>query len=127
MLSSFLERIGLVSVWDKFPIDFTHIHTDLKSTSILDNFFVSKKLLDLITDAGPVHLGDNRSCHSPVMMKIKLEEIPVRNQQKEAARIRKPAWYKATDEDRHQYTSLNRRKAARYFLSRQLWLQECQL
>ena len=27
-ISEFLERIGLYSVWDKFPIDFTHLHTD---------------------------------------------------------------------------------------------------
>ena len=57
-LSRFLERVGLVSVWDKFPIDYTHIHTDLKSTAVLDNFFVSQKLLDMVIDAGPIHLGD---------------------------------------------------------------------
>ena len=44
----------------------------MKSTAILDNSFVSKKLLDLVVDAGPIHLGDNRSRHSPVMMKIKV-------------------------------------------------------
>ena len=103
-VSNFLERNGLVSVWDKFPIDFTHIH--MKSTAILDNFFVSKKLLDLVIDAGPLHLGDNRSRHSPVMMKIELADIPARIQQREAARARKPAWYKATDEVKYQYTSL---------------------
>ena len=41
-LGSILERLGLVSVWKKFPIDYTHIHTDLKSTSVLDNFFLSE-------------------------------------------------------------------------------------
>ena len=100
-VSNFLERIGLVSVWDKFPIDFTHIHTDMKSTAILDNFFVSKKLLDLVVDAGPLHLGDNRSRHSPVMMKIELTDIPVRSEQREAPRARKPVWYKSTEEDKH--------------------------
>ena len=43
---------------------------------------------------------------SPVMMKIELADIPARIQQREAARGRKPAWYKATDEDKHQYTTL---------------------
>ena len=60
-LSDFLNRIGLTSVWEKFPIDFTHIHTDLKSFSTLDHFYVSQQLLDLVVDAGPVHLGDNPS------------------------------------------------------------------
>ena len=29
-LRDFLDRIGLKSVWEKFPPDFTHLHTDLK-------------------------------------------------------------------------------------------------
>ena len=66
-LSDFLIRIGLTSVWEKFPIDFTHIHTDLKSFSTLDHFYVSQQLLDLVVDAGPVHLGDNPSGHSPIV------------------------------------------------------------
>ena len=27
-MASFFERVGLVSVWEKFPIDFTYMHTD---------------------------------------------------------------------------------------------------
>ena len=27
-MSRFMDKIGLVSVWDKFPISYTHIHTD---------------------------------------------------------------------------------------------------
>ena len=50
-ITTFLERIGLSSVWDKFSIDFTHLHTDGHSSSILDNFFMSKKLLDMVSDA----------------------------------------------------------------------------
>ena len=76
-LGSILERLGLVSVWKKFPIDYTHIHTDLKSTSVLDNFFLSERLLEHVEDAGPIYLGDNLSRHGPIMMKIKVENIPV--------------------------------------------------
>ena len=36
-VSEFMDKIGLLSVWDKFPVDFTHMHTDGKSTSILDH------------------------------------------------------------------------------------------
>ena len=72
MVSEFLDRVGLTSVWDKYPIDFTHIHTDSKSSSILDHFCVNSRLLDCVTDAAPIHLGDNRSRHSPIMMKIPL-------------------------------------------------------
>ena len=38
-VSEFLERVGVFSVWDKFSVDYTHLHTDSKSSSILDNFF----------------------------------------------------------------------------------------
>ena len=51
-LSDFLLGIGLNSVWGKFPIDFTHLHTDLKSSSILDHFYASQELLGLVVDAG---------------------------------------------------------------------------
>ena len=43
-ISRFLERLGLVSLWDHFPVDYTHIHTDFKSTSTLDHFVVNKLL-----------------------------------------------------------------------------------
>ena len=35
-VKDFATRVGVKSVWEKFPVDFTHLHTDLKSTSILD-------------------------------------------------------------------------------------------
>ena len=40
-VTRFIKRVGLTSVWEKFPIDYTHVHTDLKSFSILDNFLVN--------------------------------------------------------------------------------------
>ena len=40
-VSAFLEEVGLVSVWENFGIDFTYVHTDHKSTSILDNLYVN--------------------------------------------------------------------------------------
>ena len=106
-LSEFLLRIGLKSVWEKFPIDFTHLHVDMKSSSILDHFYVSQQLLELVVDAGPVHLGDNRSRHSPIMMKLNIDNLgSVCPKKVEGGIIRKPAWYKATDDDKQEYTML---------------------
>ena len=31
-MARFMEKIGFVSVWERFPISHTHIHTDYKST-----------------------------------------------------------------------------------------------
>ena len=105
-VSDFIQKVGLTSVWEKFPVDFTHLHTDFKSSSILDNFFVSPQLLDLIEDAGPVHLGDNRSRHSPIIMKLSIADLPSRPKQPDSVKIRKPAWYKATEMDKNEYTGL---------------------
>ena len=38
---NFVDRLGLVPLWNKFQVDYTHIHTDFLSTSVLDNFLVS--------------------------------------------------------------------------------------
>ena len=113
-LSDFLNRIGLTSVWEKFPIDFTHIHTDLKSFSTLDHFYVSQQLLDLVVDAGPVHLGDNPSRHSPIVMKLELGNLRSASgsNKSEITKIRKPAWYKAADEEKLDYTNLLHDKLA---------------
>ena len=104
-MKNFLSRIGIISVWDKFTVDYTHVHTDLKSFAVLDHFFVNQRLLDQIVDAAPVHLGDNLSRHSPIMMKLKLDQIvTIKTKQSGKSRLRKPAWYKATQDDRNNYT-----------------------
>ena len=103
---NFMTRLGLSSVWEKFPVDFTHIHTDLKSTSILDNFLLNERLLDFVEDAGVLHLGDNLSRHSPVMVKLNLGAIPAKIERKEKPRPRRPDWYKATSEDINEYTNI---------------------
>ena len=100
-VGDFMDKVGLESVWDKFPVDFTHMHTDNKSTSILDNFFVNRRLLDCIVDAGPVHLGDNRSRHSPIMIKIEIGNMPAVVKQPSLPRPSRPAWYKAKDEQKN--------------------------
>ena len=103
---NFMSRLGISSVWETFPVDFTHLHTDSKSTSVLDHFLVNQRLLDLVEDAGPVHLGDNLSRHSPIMMRLRLPAIQARAPQPAIPRTRKPAWYKATQEDKDHYTSV---------------------
>ena len=106
VMREFSARIGLRSVWEKFPVGFTHIHTDLKATSILDNFMMNERLLDLVEDAGGLHLGDNLSRHSPVMVRLNLGSLPVKTERKVTARVRRPDWYKATSDDISEYTEL---------------------
>ena len=105
-ISLFLEKIGFL--WEKFPVDSPppSLHSDNRSTSILDNLFVNKNLIDFIKDVGPVHPRDNRSRHSPIMMKLDLKNIPTRAKQPEVLMVRKPAWYKASEENENVCTDL---------------------
>lgn len=77
----------------------------MKSTSILDNFFVSERLLENIEDAGVLHLGDNLSRHSPIMLKLKLDTV-IRKTVDDPVSKRRPAWYKANEDNKQEYTEL---------------------
>ena len=103
MVGDFMHRVGLHSAWDKFPVTHTHVHTDLVSTSTLDHFMVDKELLEVVTDAGALHLGDNRSRHSPIMIKINLGDLPARKVEKTKLKQRQPAWYKAGELERNAF------------------------
>ena len=105
IMNSFMARIGLVDVWDKYPISYTHIHTDYKSTSTLDRFFVNERLLGCVVDADVVHLGDNPSRHSPIMMKLDIGKIPALSVLPEKV-PKRPAWYKANQEHLDMYTNV---------------------
>ena len=52
ILENFVSKICLKDVWEKYPVNYTHIHTDLKSTSTLDRIMVNERLLSYIVDAG---------------------------------------------------------------------------
>ena len=106
-MTNFLSRLGLLSVWTKFQAGFTHLHVDSKSSSTIDHFFLNQELLDLVEHAGPVHLGDNLSRHSPIMMKLRLPQKTLNNQnESEIKKSSTPAWYKATQTDKDHFTSL---------------------
>ena len=60
-MKQFLDRLGLVSVLEQFPISYTNVHTDLVSTTTLDHFIVNERLLAAVIDADVLHLGDNLS------------------------------------------------------------------
>ena len=99
----FLQKVGLKSVWDDHFIDFTHIHTDLKSTAILDHFFVNEGLLKRILEANVTHLGDNLSRHSPILLKLTVPNIPPKNNNLPLHNVKRPAWYKADSEEKSHY------------------------
>ena len=86
-------------------MDHTHVHKDGIGTSIIDHFLVSRKLLGLVEDCGPVHRGDNLSRHSAIFLSLRLGEIFCRQEAAKAPPRRMPAWDRATPEELHCYTS----------------------
>ena len=72
----------------------------------MDNFLVNERLLELIEDAGVLHLGDNLSRHSPILLKLDLGAIPAKPDRNEQIKPRRPDWYKATPAHIADYTAV---------------------
>ena len=70
IISEFISKNDLVSLWSKFQCDFTYQHVNLTSLSTIDHFFVTSDFLVNCIDAAPIQLADSRSNHSPIMLKI---------------------------------------------------------
>ena len=98
-VASALERLDLTTVWEGRTVSHTHVHTDGISTSTIDHFLVSRRLLDLVEDCGPVHSGDNLSRHSPIFLSLRLGELPRRPAEVPPPPPRMPAWGRATQEE----------------------------
>ena len=75
IMGAFTARLGLVPVWSPHPVDYTHIHTEFKSTATLDHFIITPGLLPLIEESGVIHRGDNRSRHSPIFLRLRLGSL----------------------------------------------------
>ena len=95
-VASVLDRLNLTSVWQGRNIDFTHTHTDGVTHSTIDHFLVSRRLLALVEDCGPVHRGDNLSRQAPIFLSLKLGDLIQREKKSRATHRRMPAWDRAT-------------------------------
>ena len=109
IIEEFVEKTGILSIWDKFPVSHTHVHTDNKSVSTLDHFLMDPELAEVVVAGEALHLGDNLSRHSPIMIKLNISTLPSQPK-KEAQRQRKPAWYKANQQQREDFVRLTEQK-----------------
>ena len=105
ILKEFFDKNELKSIWTKFPTEFTYRHTDLKSISLIDHFFVNESFLERCIDAAPLHLGDNRSNHSPIMLKVDIPKV-VKKENHGGITISRPSWSKADYEDKEAYANI---------------------
>ena len=59
--------------------------------------------MNVIQDAGALHISDNTSRHSPIYLKFDVGILPL-NKVSCNKNVRKPAWYKAENEQIDDYT-----------------------
>ena len=77
-----------------------------------------------IEDAGVMHLGDNLSRHSPIMLKLLVGQIPLRQAPEVTTKPRRPAWYKATDQDIDNYADMLHERLADLGCPESLWCND---
>ena len=102
VVKEFIDSVGLVPLWQSHAVDYTHIHTDMKSTSVLDHFLVNERLANLVEECKVLHRGDNMSRHSPILLRLRVGDIPLKKKVSSSI-LRKPAWHKATQEILQDY------------------------
>ena len=112
IVSEFMDKHELRTVWSKFGADFTYQHTNLTSFSTIDHFYVTENFLNnCCVDAAPIHLGDNRSNHSPIMLKIKVPAVGVQEIDDNVIK-QKPDWKKSSEHDKAQFSRTLEEKLA---------------
>ena len=98
----FVENLGLVSLWEKFGVDYTHMHTDFVSTSVLDHFLVSERLVPLVESCQVLHKGEHMSRHSPILLRLNVGDITSKKKVK-IRKANKPAWHKVSEDIMEEY------------------------
>ena len=79
-IRDFFINKNLFTVWSQFDIDFTfgqHFHRngrDYFATSCIDHFILQNNMLNDVSHAQALHLGDNLSGHEPIFLSIKIEQ-----------------------------------------------------
>ena len=86
------------------------MHTDHKSASILDNFNMNAALLPYVEDAGPLHLGDNPSGHSHILMHLRVSDIPRQPKEEEVRFPRRLAWQKEDSVHPREYKNFLKKR-----------------
>ena len=104
LIKEAMEEMSLTSVWEKYEADFTCCSEvgGVTRTSIIDHITYSGGLAAAVTDAGVLHLVDNRSDHSPIFAVF--DSIAVQQDaSKNVEKVSKPSWKRASDIEKFEY------------------------
>ena len=73
--------------------------------TMMHNFYVNPALLPYVEDAGPLHLGDNPSGHAPIMMVLRVNDIPKPKVEEDVRAPKRLAWGRASAEELKRYSA----------------------
>ena len=110
ILKDFLEEHHLMSVWDKFPVNFTYchpLHNNERqfSFSTIDHFLVQENFIQNCLDGCVLHLGENLSKHEILYLRINCENFSkvIDSSDTNQNISVKPCWNKATSEQKEAF------------------------
>ena len=113
MVKNFLDENNLLTVWSKFPCDYTysqtreHLGQITTSYSTIDHFCVDSENIIACESAASMHMGDNLSCHSPIMLKLKCDVSNLNSCTTSEPPPSKssPLWFKASSQQLNNFKS----------------------
>ena len=109
--SQFLNENDLNPLWNSFNWDFTYCQsrningTERLYYSTIDHFCVSPELLDLCSEAMPLHMMENSSKHAPIYLKLNCKVSLDKMKDETIRKSPRPKWDKATQQNKHDFLS----------------------
>ena len=106
IINNFLDEQNLVTVWNKFPVDFTYCHPTPNNErqyifSTIDHFLVNENFIQNCVEGCVLHLGENLSKHELLFLKIDCEHYEKINPSAMHETVCvKPCWNKASIEQK---------------------------
>ena len=112
IVRQFLYDNNMISLWDKFGIDFTHCSSQRVGLrqklyySSIDHFITKYETIDDFSEGQAIHLSENTSNHAPIFVKMKCQHdfsasVPTQNNHRVKPVL--PLWNKASPSQLEQY------------------------
>ena len=112
IIQNFFNDINFIIFWENWDqaaghlvqnVDYTHQQEQNGETylSTIDHFVSNKLLFDTVVEAGVIHTGENPSNHSPIYVKIDMDDIDYSTEKLKTKK--RVDWDKSTAEARTLY------------------------
>ena len=112
LVQEFFVENSFFNAWSHFSVDFTFSQHSVRNgnnlfiTSCIDHFMLQNSLINNVTHAQAIHLGDNLSGHEPIFLSFKVDFSPDTTYQhisEPNVPTRRPMWSKASTDNIDDY------------------------